>query len=152
MKIISMAYTTPAFVNRAKTVTRRSWTPQHAVKFHKGDLVRAYSKSPQWKGEPIGVLKLTETPYREKTGEHLNLEKAQAFYKAEGFKYLDDQYAFLMLDEPPLWPLTIKWIEANTEHWVVPFEIVEVEPGAVEKFSQTADIVGCVRKLCEVLA
>lgn len=150
MKIISMAWTTPSFVADEKCETRRSWTPQYAEKFRKGDICKAYSRSPQWKGEPIGKLQLTDKPYRERTGVHNTDDGALAFYKAEGFEYMDDQYARLMLVEPPLYRLAKHWIKQNTEHWVVPFEIIEVEHGAFEKFNTPAEIIRCVDKLCEV--
>lgn len=149
MSIISMAYVTPSFCNLRKSVTRRNWTPQYAKQFKKGDTLKVYSKSPQWKGEPIGIMKLTETPYREKTG--VRIDNVDGFYEAEGFQYLDEQYSSIMQTPSPLYDITVRWINNDTEHWVVPFEIIEVFPEMKDKFNQKEEIVRCVNKLIEVI-
>jgi len=157
MNIISMAWTTPAFVAQRKTVTRRSWSPVYARKFKKGDIIEAYSKAPKWGGFPIGKLELTETPYRERTGVHrtagvdvgYDISLAD-FYHAEGFAYLDDEYRRITGNDGPLWETTVRWVEADTEHWVVPFRIIEIYRDAY-MFLNDDEILRCVKKLREVI-
>lgn len=54
MMIISFAMTVNAFLSGSKTVTRRFWKDKYAAKFHAGDIVDAYSKSPRNGGKKIG--------------------------------------------------------------------------------------------------
>lgn len=56
--ILSFAYTTPALLAGAKTVTRRDWKPQHAARFHLDDLVDAYDRSPRNGGRKVGVVRV----------------------------------------------------------------------------------------------
>ena len=63
--IISFAKTTPALLNGSKTVTRRGWCDTHAAKFHKGDIVDAYDKSPRYRGKKVATIRITKDPYKQ---------------------------------------------------------------------------------------
>ncbi len=64
--IISFAWTTGAFLAGKKTVTRRFWKSEYAAKFHIGDIVDVYDKSPRNGGKKIGHIRLTRDPYKQK--------------------------------------------------------------------------------------
>jgi len=89
MLIISFANTTPALLAGIKTVTRRFWTAGHAAKFRKGMKVQAWDKSPRYKGRQVGVIRLTQDPYREPLGkmpeEDVRLEGVPSCTTKEAF-------------------------------------------------------------------
>jgi hypothetical protein len=59
--IISFAWTTPALLSGAKTMTRRDWTPQYAAKFKPGMLVDAWNMSPRTgKGRKIATIRIED--------------------------------------------------------------------------------------------
>lgn len=62
MNIISFAYTTPALLALAKTVTRRDWKPEHAAKFKRGMKCWAYDRSPRVGGHAVAVIRLIADP------------------------------------------------------------------------------------------
>lgn len=158
MSMISFGHTTPPFVNKMKTVTRRHWKPKYAEQFGAGDIVDAWSQIPIAGGRKIGRIRLTDHPYLERTGVHRSpsvleaKEKLDAFYIAEGFAYLDKRWGEITDDVTmPLYMKAMNWIIDNQELWVVPFEIIEVFPGMRERFSTDEEIIRCVDKLIEVL-
>ena len=63
MRIISFAWTTPALLAGAKTVTRRDWKGRHGMAFHEGDFVQAWDRSPRVGGKQVATIQLTESPY-----------------------------------------------------------------------------------------
>lgn len=65
--IISFAWTTPALLAGAKTVTRRNWQPRYARGFTAGQLVDAYDRSPRIGGKKVATIRLTKTPYLQPT-------------------------------------------------------------------------------------
>ncbi len=65
MKIISFAWTTQAFFEGNKTVTRRDWNDRYARSFHKDDTVQAYDKNPRCGGKKVGEIRLTAEPYKQ---------------------------------------------------------------------------------------
>lgn len=56
MRIISFGWTWPALVAKSKTVTRWDWDEDYARRFHKGDIVLAYDRSPRLGGRPTRAL------------------------------------------------------------------------------------------------
>lgn len=126
-KIISFAWTTPAFVARRKTVTRRDWRPEYAARWTAGDLFSAYDRQPRHGGEEIGVGRLIATPYLQ----HVR-DMPESDYEAEGFDYLEEH--------PELMPAKWKkesmsmrdrwmWWRASDERlWVVRFKVIIVSP------------------------
>lgn len=121
MRLISFAWTTPALLAGRKTVTRRDWNPEFARRFHKGDLVGAYNRSPRHGGEQVAIIRLTEEPCREWTS-----DAPPEDYEAEGFAYLQEAGKKVDGMEPRTlwriwhWPSTARFL------WVVRFELVEV--------------------------
>lgn len=63
MMIVSFAWTTEALLLGRKTVTRRFWTRRYAQRFHAGDLVQAYDRSPRYRGRQVAIIRLTWDPY-----------------------------------------------------------------------------------------
>ena len=64
---ISFSWTLEPLLEGVKTVTRRTWKPKYAARFHKDDLVIAYDKMPYHGGKRVALLKLTQDPYIENT-------------------------------------------------------------------------------------
>lgn len=83
MKIISFAWTTPALLAGAKTVTRRHWKPGYAARFKAGDFILAYDKSPRAHGRPVAIIRLIQAPHYESLA-----KMPDADFQAEGFGYL----------------------------------------------------------------
>jgi hypothetical protein len=124
MKIISFAWTTPALLAGQKTCTRRDWEPRYGRMFGKaGDLVAAYDRSPRYKGQQVGTIRLTYTPYQESTR-----DAPPGDYYAEGFGYLTEHG--IKVDGMMPMALWQAWHhERHAENlWVVRFELVEVGP------------------------
>lgn len=121
MKIISFGWTWPAFVAGVKTVTRRNWTPEYAIKFHTGDICQAYDKSPRCGGKKIGLLRLTCAPRLE---EMCYMDDED--YAAEGFEYLNLNRHLL----PKSMPYDVSgagfdaWRKSGDSLWVIRFERV----------------------------
>ncbi len=67
MKEISFNWTVTAFLSGHKTVTRRDWKDSYAKTFKKGEIVAAYSKQRRFGGKKIGLIKLTQDPYKQST-------------------------------------------------------------------------------------
>lgn len=69
--IISFAWTTPALLAGAKTMTRRVWSPDHAAKFRAGQLVDAWNQTPRVNSKRLGIatarkvatIRITGDPY-----------------------------------------------------------------------------------------
>jgi len=67
--IISMAWTTEAFLWDKKTVTRRFWSDKYAQRFHEGDIVDVYNKSLRNGGRKIGEMRITAKLYKQRLGD-----------------------------------------------------------------------------------
>jgi hypothetical protein len=132
---ISMSYVSPAIVAKRKTETRRRWTPEYARRFKKGDILDAYSHAPRYGGVKIATIRLEANPYREKMSINNTEDKFMRLYEAEGFAYMDEpEEGFPLVD------LLSKWVALGEELWVVPFEIISVEEGMVDKFCTKAKL------------
>ena len=60
MMIISFAWTTDAFLSGRKNRTRRDWFDDYASRFHVGDTVQAWDRTPRVRGaKRVGFLKIT---------------------------------------------------------------------------------------------
>ena len=118
-KIISFAWTTPALLARRKTVTRRDWSPNYAARFHMGDLVTAYGRSPRHGGRPVATIRLTQEPYLGNTK-----DVPPEDYEREGFAYLESIGA--QIDGATPQSLWHYWQEINQRLWVIRFEIVSI--------------------------
>ena len=108
MKIISFAWTTKALLEGKKTVTRRKWSDKYALMFKKGDLVKAYDKSPRSGGKHRATIRLTHDPYKE---------------------CLIDMPEEDIANEGGLWDSKDEFIslfpDSNTIVWVIRFEVIE---------------------------
>ena len=90
MKIISFAWTTPALLAGRKTCTRRNWTTNYALKFKAGEIEQAYNRNPRIGGKRVGLVRLTEDPYPELTG-----EAPDSDFEAEGLAWMEDNGLFI---------------------------------------------------------
>ena len=121
MKIISFAWTTPALLAGAKTVTRRDWSAGYAARFAPGELVCAYDRNPRFKGKQVATIRITSVVL----GTAFKLPPED--WEAEGFAYLSKRGAKVDgLTPEELWS---DWNQGGARHlWVVRFELVEVLP------------------------
>jgi hypothetical protein len=65
--------------------TRRDWNPEYARRFHKGDLLAAYNRSPRIGGKQVAIIRLKADPYLESTA-----DAPPEDYAGEGFDYLSE--------------------------------------------------------------
>lgn len=132
--ILSFAWTWPAFVAQAKSVTRRAWKPNYAERWKGGTEFDAYDRSPRFKGRKIGVGQLVG-PARLRTLSSM----PHADYGREGFQYLYDHPQLVppsrrkQLWEDWTWAGFDKWRLSGGSVWVVRFEILEIEPEATQR-------------------
>lgn len=115
---ISFAWTSPAFIARRKTCTRRDWTADYALKFLPDTRCVAYNRSPRNGGKPIGDLRIVE----------LTCETTAIIpdsdWEAEGFAYLESIGAKCgKLTPRQLWD---QWHDDPITLYVVRFDIISV--------------------------
>lgn len=119
--IISFAWTTPALLAGAKTMTRREWHPDHASRFKPAMLVDAWDRSPRTgKGRKVATIRLTRAPWYQTT-EPLSdddwLREGFSWLVRSGDAWARDRAQFIWDD----------WSRRRALHlWVVEFELVEV--------------------------
>ena len=118
MRIISFAWTTPALLAGRKSVTRRDWSDDYALRFHAGDDVAAYDRNPRHGGRQVATIRLTADPYRESTA-----KVPPEDYEGEGFAFLAEQGK--KVDGLPPAVLWKAWHLYPQEMWVIRFEVVE---------------------------
>lgn len=120
MRIISFAWTVPALIARRKTCTRRNWERAYAESWRKGEYAAAYDRSPRMHGSQVGIVRLTEKPYKESTG-----QMPADDYENEGLAWMEEQLLLIREISPrQFWQ---EWIETNETIWVIRFEIISVE-------------------------
>jgi hypothetical protein len=119
-KIISFALTTEALLAGRKTVTRRLWKDSHAARFKKGDICQAYDKAAYLGGKPVGLIRLTCDPYKERT-----CLIPASDWEAEGFAYMAERGILLGKEET----VAKRWkawkLDRSLEAYVVRFELVD---------------------------
>lgn len=118
MKIMSFAWTVPAFLNKRKSRTRREWNDKYASMFKVGDLIQAWDKQPRFKGKRIGTIKITGIKK-----ENISKMPDEDFEK-EGFKYFDEEGL-------PIWDMLPRdafenWRKEDYDVWVIDFEIIKI--------------------------
>lgn len=114
--IISFAWTTPALLAGAKTVTRREWKYEHARKFTVGMLVDAWDRSPRTgKGRKVATIRITRAPRIQNT---LNVRLDD--YLAEGFQWLAEHG-----DSETVERICNSWLHNPRNLYVVEFELVD---------------------------
>lgn len=116
MKEISFNWTVSAFLSGAKTVTRRDWKDSYAKTFKKGDLVAAYDKQRRFGGRKIGIIKLTQTPYRQSTA-----ELTEKDWFDEGMHILVGEGRLIDGVMPGVFWL--RWLAEPVDLWVIHFAI-----------------------------
>ena len=157
---ISMSMTTSPFVTKNKYVTRRNWTDRTTQRFQKGTLFKAVRSN--YGGEVIGIGEITDNPYKQNTGNDITLNGMIELHRAEGFRYLDEQWVRINdwklpeklsieslknYENLPLIKATYRWINSNQILTVVPFKVIEVFPGMEAKYTTEEEIVRCVKAL-----
>lgn len=153
MPLISFAHTTPALLAGRKTVTRRNWDHGYAGRFHRGQDVDAWNRSPRKGGRPVAVIRLVADPTYEPLSAMMDDD-----YEAEGFAYL--------YEHPECLPRTlwgrrvgrddfslaafqaIRRERGGVMMWVVRFELVRIIDGdqALMGGPQGWDQIGSPRK------
>ena len=123
MKIISFAWTTPALRAGRKTVTRRHWDPKYALRFHQGDRVLAYDRSPCIGGRPVAEIELTADPTWE-----ANAAMPDSDYEAEGYAYMHEQAQLpRALPQDIASPELFRaWQRGGEWNWVVRFKLIRL--------------------------
>lgn len=126
--IISFAHTTPALLAGAKTVTRRTWKPEHAAKFRAGDLVDAWDHVPRVRGaRKVATIRILRNPWVQNSR-----ELTEADYVTEGFAWLDaNRHDSTWLTDLAgvSWRHSFEEWRRNAEDcYVVEFELVSVVP------------------------
>lgn len=100
-----------------KTATRRDWQDKYAVTFHKGDYCQAWSASPRLFGKKVGIIELTNEPYKEWSADVDD-------WRNEGFEYL------IRNVKEGVSPFDIirDWKENPRMLWVIRFKLINLEP------------------------
>lgn len=142
---ISMSWTSPAWVSMNKTVTRRNWMPSTVKKFPKGKKFMAVSSN--YGGDALGVGEITENPFKQSTKE---LDWPD--YINEGFHYLDREFIRINhKDYSPLEDVMDTWRRKDELLTVVPFRVIEIFPGMMDKYTSDSEIKRCVKALVRVI-
>lgn len=119
--IISFAWTTPALLAGAKTMTRRDWKHEHAAKFTVGQIVDAWDRSPRTgEGRKVATIRITREPRRESTA-----FVGDDDFDREGFRWL--YFHGTAEDRRTVDTIWTQWRFAPREVWVVEFEVVSDE-------------------------
>ena len=113
--IISFAWTTPALLAGAKTMTRREWLAAHGSRFHAADLVDAYDHSPRAHGKKVATIRLTRAPYQA-----WSTDLTEEDYDREGFNWLKAHGLWQEVGE-----VVEAWARERRLLYVVEFELVE---------------------------
>ena len=116
--IISFAWTTPALLAGAKTMTRREWMASHGARFHAGDLVDAWDHSPRAHSKKVATIRITRTPYQA-----WSTDLTEEDYDREGFNWLKAHGLWQEVGE-----VVEAWGRERRLLWVVEFELVDVGP------------------------
>lgn len=133
MKIVSMAYTSPAVAAGKKCVTRRNWKESYAKTFHKGDSLEAWTRSPRNGGRPLALIRLTAEPVSEPVGikrqedgyAELEAKEVIRIWNEEGFAYLDTP-------EGDLLEAARRWHDSQRGYWTIMFEILQVTDSSID--------------------
>ena len=118
VKIISFAWTSRALIAERKTRTRRKWNDKYAKKFKKGDIIKAYDRSPLYGGRAIKVLRLTADPVKEDIRNMPNSD-----YEREGFKFMEENDIKIWKKDPKT--AFKEWKEEGGDYYIIDFEFVK---------------------------
>lgn len=121
--IVSFAWTTPALLAGAKTMTRRDWSISHAAKFRTGMLVDAWNYTPRVNSARRGIaiahkvatIRIARAPYRT-----WSTDLTEEDYDREGFNWLRAQGLWQEVGE-----VVEAWGRDRRLLYVLEFELVE---------------------------
>ncbi len=82
-KWVSIGWLSDAAINGFKKLTLQPWTDAEASQYEKGDLLELFDKPPSGGGTKLGIVRITQTPFRVRTDE---LTKSD--FSSLGFDYL----------------------------------------------------------------
>ena len=117
MKEISFNWTITAFLSGHKSVTRRDWKDSYAKTFKKGEVVAAYNKQRRFGGKKIGLIKLTQDPYKESTA-----DIPEEDWYNEGMPVLEGEGVLIDgLMPSGFW---LRWKTEPENLWVIRFTII----------------------------
>ncbi len=117
MKEISFNWTITAFLSGHKSVTRRDWKDSYAKTFKKGEVVAAYNKQRRFGGKKIGLIKLSQDPYKESTAKLTGGD-----WYDEGLHVLEGEGKLIDGVHPKVFWL--RWLAEPVNLWVIRFKIV----------------------------
>jgi hypothetical protein len=118
--IISFAWTTPALLAGAKTMTRRDWKAEHASRIRVGQIVDAWDRSPRTgKGRKVATIRVAAQPLYQWSN-----TVDQGDWKAEGFDWLLQHGS--PRDRERVMEIWNDWRVFPVRLWVVRFELVDV--------------------------
>lgn len=132
-RIISFAWTTPALLAGAKTVTRREWDDEYARRWKPGDIAIAYNRSPRAHGEPVAKLKIISVTHEP------DFFAPSSDYEAEGFEWLRTHPESLPKGDRSMYRFNVerqqflRWRDAGGWSWVIRFEVLEFLKGTKEE-------------------
>lgn len=141
MPRISMNSATSAFVSRNKSVTRRNWAQSTVKRFPKGKQFLAVMSN--YGGDVLGIGEVTKNPFKQNTRD-MNITSE---YIAEGFEYLDGKYESIVDDIDSLANTIEDWADKNRILTVIPFKVIEIFPGMLERYTTDSEIIRCVKAL-----
>ncbi len=120
MRAISFAWTSASLVTGNKTVTRREWDNEYAIRFLRGDLVQAYDRQARFGGKPIAIIRLTESP-------RFTGDLPEEDFKGEGFEF-DREHGIKVdgLNVDVLWRAWGISAAQGKKWWVVRFKVIEL--------------------------
>ncbi|KKL52538.1 hypothetical protein LCGC14_2284450 [marine sediment metagenome] len=117
MREISFNWTVSAFLAGAKTVTRRDWKDSYAKTFKKGEIIAAYDKQRRFGGRKIGLIKLTQAPYKENSADIPDDD-----WESEGMHILEGEHK--LIDGLTPYEFWQRWLQHPVDLWVIRFRIV----------------------------
>jgi len=132
-RILSFAWTTPAFVTGYKTVTRRNWKGRYADTFKSGEILQAWNKSPRCGDDAfrVGDIVLTEDVLLQRTA-----DAPEADFAGEGFAFLQKIGHTLALDGGPHLTPADLWLQWKDDPhgmlYVVRFQVLGLTPRGQE--------------------
>lgn len=128
MKIISFGYTTAPLLAGRKTITRRDWNDEYALKFRPNEIVQAYDKSPRFGGKKIGEVKIN---WIDKLHPR-NMPDSD--YEEEGFAWLDENPEFIHKNfifrdgTKDMFKYFRMWRRFGKSSWAIKFEPIFLLP------------------------
>lgn len=136
MRSISMAYTTPAIVAKAKEVTRRTWKDSYAKSFEVGERLEATSRQYRFGGELVAIIEVTEKPFLEDISDWEGRE--DELYVKEGFAFLEAKN--IISEHAPLKKLMRMWVANGGDYYVIPFKVTSVAEPMRQKYTSELEI------------